>query len=146
MTKKCVTHRLASSVKKASLLAIILLVKELAKCHKRYHTGIKPLIGTSNTTDEVQINIECDRIASETTQEVLKGGISPPDPVISLPYAGSKAMFRIRGRWITSKVKTEIKRARRSPAIKAYMMEKYGWDNATFESIHGHPYYLSGRT
>ena len=93
-------------------------------------------IGTSNTTDEVQINIECDRIASETTQAVLKGGVSPPDPVISLPYAGSKAMFRIRGRWITSKVKTEIKRARRSPAIKVYMMEKYGWDNATFESIH----------
>ena len=93
-------------------------------------------IGTSNTTDEVQINIECDRIASETTQAVLKGGVSPPDPVISLPYAGSKAMFHIRGRWITSKVKTEIKRARRSPAIKVYMMEKYGWDNATFESIH----------
>ena len=44
MSKKCVTHRLASSVRKASLLAIILLVKELAKCLKRYHTEKKPLL------------------------------------------------------------------------------------------------------
>ena len=59
MSKKCVTHRLASSVKKASLLAIILLVKELAKCHKRYHTGKKPL-PTTNLTNQCRDSISAD--------------------------------------------------------------------------------------
>ena len=60
---------------------------------------------------EVQINMECDRIASLTTAAMLKDGSIPEQPILSMPYEGSKAVLKIGRRWVTKDYKREIYRA-----------------------------------
>ena len=57
---------------------------------------------------QAQLNIACDMMASDTTAAKMNGGGIPDDPVLRLPYPGSKAMLKIGRRWITSRFKTEI--------------------------------------
>ena len=45
--------------------------------------------------DEAMMNIICDDIATETTAAALRGEAPPPEPVMELPYVGSRAMLRI---------------------------------------------------
>ena len=73
---------------------------------------------------EVQINIGCNELASATA--------------LTLPYTWSKAMLRIGDRWVTSRHKQEIHRARHEPTLRAYYLEKfkdYKWDNKVFDLV-----------
>ena len=82
---------------------------------------------------EVQINITCDELATETAKAVIDGG-----EALTLPYAGSKAMLRIGDRWVTSHHKKEIHRARHEPALRAYCLEKfkkYNWNDEVFDLV-----------
>lgn len=84
----------------------------------------------------MQLNIDCDRIASETTGLVADNGV-PDDmpPLIRPPYPGSRAMLKIGRRWITSNFKQHLYDARRTPPVRTYMKEKYGWTDDIFDSI-----------
>ena len=53
-------------------------------------------------TDEAQMNIECNRIESETTQAALDGGTSPAVKVLQMPYEGLRVMLKIKETRITS--------------------------------------------
>ena len=46
-------------------------------------------------TDEAMMNIICDDIATNTTAAALRGDSPPPQPVMELPYTGSRAMLRL---------------------------------------------------
>ena len=84
----------------------------------------------------VQINIDCDHIASETTEIVAKSGV-PADlpPLLQPPYPGSRAMLKIGKRWITSNFKRHLYDARRTPPVRIYLKEKYDWTDNIFDSI-----------
>ena len=58
---------------------------------------------SKGVTDEAMMNTICDDIATNTTAAALRGDALPPEPVMELPYAGSRAMLRIGQTWITSK-------------------------------------------
>ena len=70
--------------------------------------------------DEAMMNITCNEIATDTTAAALGGEAPYPDTVMELPYAGSRAMLRIKQTWITSKYKTEIYKARRTGPMRIY--------------------------
>ena len=56
-------------------------------------------------------------------------------PTLSLPYEGSRALFKFGQRWVTSNLKTEIRRARRTRPFRDYCREKYGWDDDDYNLI-----------
>ncbi len=87
-------------------------------------------------SDEAQMNVACDKQASCVTDGALQGLTTSPSPILTLPYPGSRAMLRIKKRWITAKYKKELYDARRTKYMRIYCMEKYGWDDETFDSIH----------
>lgn len=70
--------------------------------------------------------MECDRIASATTAAMLGDGEIPAQPILSMPYEGSKAVFKIGRRWVTKDYKREIYRARRTKHIRRYCKERDG--------------------
>jgi len=47
---------------------------------------------------EVQINMACDIMASDTSKAHLESGLNASKPLLTLPYAGSKAMLRLGNR------------------------------------------------
>ena len=67
----------------------------------QFGLGVAPVASSEEEPEqtlqsaEVQINIACDELASETAKAVIDGGKAPPSPTLTLPYAGSKAMLRI---------------------------------------------------
>ena len=83
-----------------------------------------------------QINVQCDKLATETAQAVLKPGhptILPP--VISLPYPGSRALLRIDKRWITADLDRSILHAHWVNKTRVYCCKKYGWNGETFDIV-----------
>ncbi len=85
----------------------------------------------------VTLNIECDRLASQTTLTAL-GDCRTDLRALEPPYEGSRAMLRIGHRWITSHHASHILRARWTPSIIIYCKEKYGWDADTIHDISWH--------
>jgi ribonuclease HI len=85
---------------------------------------------------KVQINIACDGIATETTRIAL--GKAPPtihQTILTPPYDGSRAMLKIGKTWITSHYKKAIYDAHRTPAMTAYMINKYSWTTDTIKTV-----------
>jgi hypothetical protein len=58
------------------------------------------------------------------------------EPILSLPYPGSKAMLRVGETWITSNHDYQIHLACRTPQIRAYCLTRHGWSERVFHSIH----------
>ena len=85
---------------------------------------------------EVQINIACDGIATETTRIAL-GAATPPihQTILTPPYDGSRAMLKIGKTWITAHYKKAIYDAHRTPAMTAYMIDKYPWTADTIKTV-----------
>ena len=82
------------------------------------------------------INIECDRLATETTTAALQGGRGTDlPPTITCPLPGSKANLRIGQTWITSHTRRNIHWEHTAYVLRAYCLEKYGWSDDTFNSI-----------
>jgi hypothetical protein len=96
--------------------------------HPPYHKGTLPI--------KVQINIACDKIAIETTRIAL-GTISPPiqQTILTPPCEGSHAMLRIGKTWITTHYKKAIYDAHRTPALMAYMINKYLCSMDTIKTV-----------
>ncbi len=83
-----------------------------------------------------QINIGCDRLATEMSTAVLSHGVTPTLlPTLAPPLPGSHAMLRISDNWITSHHCQHIHWEHHAYALWDYCMTKYGWDNDTFDSI-----------
>ena len=84
----------------------------------------------------VQINIACDGIATETTRIAL-GKATPPiqQTILTPPYDGSRAMLKIGKTWITAHYKKAIYEAHRTPAMTAYMINKYSWTTDTIKTV-----------
>ena len=92
---------------------------------------------------EAKINIACDELATETSQIALDSTrvddiLARMPPTLQLPYPGSKAMLKIGKHWVTSKYKERLHHARHSDPAMIYCMEKYGWDEQTFNSVYWH--------
>ena len=68
-------------------------------------------------TDEAMMNIGCDNIGTNTTVTALRGEDSPSEPIIELPYAGSRAMLQIKQTWITSKYKEGVYKEQRTGPV-----------------------------
>ena len=85
----------------------------------------------------VQLNVECDRLATTAAQNrETDTSETPTDQYfITPPYAGSKALLRIRGRWITSHQKQHVHHARWEPAVRIYCYDKYHWTSEVFDSV-----------
>jgi hypothetical protein len=85
---------------------------------------------------KVQINIACDGIASETTRIAL-GKATPPihQTILTPPYDGLRAMLKIRKTWITAHYKKAIYDAHQTPAMTAYMINKYSWTTDTIKTV-----------
>lgn len=82
------------------------------------------------------INIECDRIATETATAVTANpNQNHLTPVLSLPYQGSKALLNIGGTWITSHQRRHILRAKWEPGVRRYCHKKFGWEDTTFDKV-----------
>ena len=82
------------------------------------------------------INIECNKLASETTTTVLQGGtgiVLPP--TITCPLPGSKANLCIGQTWITSHMHRHIHWEHSAYILRTYCLEKYGWNDEIFQSI-----------
>ena len=58
-------------------------------------------------TDEAMMNITCDGTATDTTAVALRGEAPYPDTVMELPYAGLRAMLRIKK---TDNTKTKLQK------------------------------------
>ena len=90
----------------------------------------------ANQPISVKLNIECDRIATET----VKAAISNTDPVsplvLNLPYTGSRALLNIDLTWITSRQRRFICKGRWGQALMEYCLRRYAWDYHIFESVH----------
>ena len=84
---------------------------------------------------QAEINIACDMMASDTTAARIDGGGILDDPVLRLPYPGSKAMLKIGRRWIMSRFKREIYKASRMKEVKKYCSDKYEWDEYIFNLV-----------
>ena len=67
---------------------------------------------------EALINVACDQLASGTTAAMLAEGEPPPGEILKLPYPGSKALLKIGDKWITSRYKDAIYRARRTHKMR----------------------------
>ena len=85
---------------------------------------------------EVRLNVECDRLATETVQLAQStNGREGYEDTLSLPYSGSRALLNINGMWITSEQQRYIRRAKWGGTLKEYCLEKYGWTHATFNKV-----------
>jgi hypothetical protein len=83
-----------------------------------------------------QINVECDELATETAKAVLTPGQSVVlPPVITLPYAGSRALLRIGKRWVTTDLDRYILNAHWADKTRSYCCKKYEWSRETFDTI-----------
>ena len=85
--------------------------------------------------DEALMNQACDLHAGETTAAILDGGSPPGALLLDLPYEGSKAMLKIKGKWISTKYKETIQRAHQREAMKKYCQKRYNWSDEIFASI-----------
>ena len=52
--------------------------------------------------DEARMNIVCDKLEGETKEVALEGGGAQGRALLDLPYTGSSAILKIRGKWVTS--------------------------------------------
>jgi hypothetical protein len=95
-----------------------------------------PTTDATKSSLEIQVNTECDRLASGTTAAILEGGCAPPTVVLQPPYEGSKAMFKIGRRWVTKNYKSTIYRAAKQDATREYCKERFRWSDATFNLVH----------
>ena len=95
-----------------------------------------PTMRRRNHTDkppQVLLNIECDRIATETSRIIQQDPIVPVLPsTLTPPYPGSKALLRLGDRWITSHQHRHLLIAHHRHKLLTYCMEKYGWEYDTF--------------
>ena len=71
------------------------------------------------------MNIECDKLAGETTQATLEGGSAQGGTLLDLLYAGSKVMLKLNGKGITSWYKAALHNARRKGPVQEECKEKY---------------------
>ena len=84
----------------------------------------------------VQINIECDRLATQTSETVMtQRDVKHVPPTIDLPYAGSRALLNIGGKWITTSHKRHILNARWESKVWEYCYKKYGWEADIFDTV-----------
>jgi hypothetical protein len=83
----------------------------------------------------VTTNIEADRLASETATIALKGNRRDITPTLQPPYTGSKAMLKIKDKWITSRHEVHIRQAHGTPGLRQYCISKYNWDDVTFDMV-----------
>jgi hypothetical protein len=82
------------------------------------------------------INIECDRLATETSGEALRGNIGDNlPPTINHPLPGSRALLRIGDKWITSHTRRHILWERRAHILRDYCHDRFKWDDDTFYGI-----------
>lgn len=90
----------------------------------------------SQLSIEARINIDCDRIASETIT-AFRGENSNQDlrKVVSLPYEGSKALLNIDKTWITAHQQRFIRMAKGGQALREYCCCRYSWDESQFHSV-----------
>lgn len=95
------------------------------------------MLGAQPTlTNAAEINVECDRLATETSNIILGDpDVSHMPPVMTPPYPGSRAGLWINGVWITSHLHAHVHQAHHFTAIREYCMTKYGWSDTTFDSI-----------
>ena len=83
-----------------------------------------------------KVNIECDKIATETLSAALTSGDRPSDPmVLKLPYEGSRALLQIQGIWITSKHSQNIRKAKWGAAFLSYCTNRHGWTAEIFRTV-----------
>ncbi|KAL3762232.1 hypothetical protein ACHAWU_004770 [Discostella pseudostelligera] len=99
------------------------------------HDSLPPDSRRPNRPLSVSVNIECDRIASETATIALTQHRSDMPPVLAPPYPGSRALLRLGTTWITSKAPHHILRACWSTSLTTYCKTKYGWSDDTFQEI-----------
>jgi hypothetical protein len=83
---------------------------------------------------QARINIECDRIATET-MAASRGQVEPLGQIIRLPYEGSKALLCIDGRWITSQQRQYICDSKWGLNLREYCCRRYTWSDQVFDSI-----------
>ena len=96
----------------------------------------KPHSETGTMSLAARLNIECDRIATETVNLAqTANGRKGYEDTLSLPYSGSRALLNINGVWITSEQQRYIRRAKWGGTLKEYCLEKYGWSHATFGMV-----------
>jgi hypothetical protein len=94
----------------------------------------RPTVRSTPPPLPIRLNIECDKIASTTSKLAL--GEHRHDLVsFAPPYPGSKANLRIGDTWITSKLDSHVLRARWTPQVINYCLDKYSWDRLTFNNI-----------
>ena len=84
---------------------------------------------------EAKINIECDRIATETMDAVRRGNAHGLPPVIKLPYEGSRALLNIDGKWMTAHQNRYIVKAKWGQKMKEYCCHRFRWDDQQFDSV-----------
>ena len=100
------------------------------------HISALPVVDRRIYDTPTRLNIECDKLASETTAAVIQDGPNHAlPPTITYPLPGSKALLRIGDVWITSHTQQHILWSHRAHILRSYCRTKYGWDEAQFESI-----------
>ena len=85
---------------------------------------------------EAKINIECDKIATETIDTAREGRPQHGLPqVLNLPYEGSRALLNIDGKWMTSHQSRYITMVKWGQKTKAYCCHRFQWDDQQFNSV-----------
>jgi uncharacterized protein YjiS (DUF1127 family) len=87
-------------------------------------------------SDEAHLNNACDIIAKQTAKAFLENPEQEVEPLLSLPYPGSKAMLRVGDTWITSNYDYHVHLACRTPQIRSYCLERHKWSDEVFDSIY----------
>jgi hypothetical protein len=84
-----------------------------------------------------RLNIECDRLATETIGAPLEQkNTQSPTHILQLPYKGSKALLNIDTMWITSQQRRHVCKGKWEQALVGYCRQRYGWDQNTFEQVY----------
>lgn len=85
-------------------------------------------------TLQARINIECDKIATETAEAAREQTIQRDD-ILRLPYEGSRAILNIGGRWVTSQQRRYICEAKWDRSLQDYCCRRYEWTSQVFHSV-----------
>ena len=56
-------------------------------------------------------------------------------PTLEPPFAGSKAMLCLGGKWITANYKYHIYHARHAKFVRKYCLEQYGWTDREYDTV-----------
>ena len=76
---------------------------------------------------EAEMYIECDKQASVVSKAELEGSTNQEQNVLQPPHPGSRAMLKMKGKWMLSRIKETIHRAHTTSKMRKHYNARLKW-------------------